>query len=374
MVNVVEVKTRRQIKQFVDYPNKLYKDVPQFLPSVYSDSLNTINPRKNHAFDFCEAKFWLAKRDGKIVGRIAAIINYKANEKWHKNQLRFWNVDFIDDAEVSKALFDEVEEWAKQKACDEIVGPLGFTDLDLEGMLVDGFDEIGVFCTYYNHPYYIEHLKNLGFEKDVDWVEYKMEIPKNKEELYTLSRMAEFSKRVYKLHTVEYKFGQDFVSAVPDFTKLLNLSYDNLYSTSELSNEQGADLFKNFKPVLNPKTSIWVYNESDELVGFIAAIADISKALKKSKGKLFPFGWARILKAVKSSDEYIALLVGVRPDYQAKGVICVLLDGLIEGFQSVGAKICRICPMLEDNNSVLSLMNIIPSKPYKRRRSFIKRL
>jgi GNAT superfamily N-acetyltransferase len=374
MIRIEKVETLRQRKEFADYPNKLYKDAPHYLPSLYTDELETMDPEKNFAFSFCEAQFWLAKRDSETVGRIAAIINHKADQKWNKKQMRFWQADFVDDPEVSAALFDVVEKWAKEKGCNEIVGPLGFTDLDLEGMLVDGFDETGVFCTYYNHPYYQEHLCKLGYEKDVDWVEYKMIIPDRKDDMDTIARMSEFSQRVYKLHLKECSSVKDIGKAAPEIVNLINITYDELYSTTELDIDQGAQYFRSFQIVLNPKTSALVYNESDDLVGFILAIPDISKAIKKSKGRILPFGWLRILHAIKTSDEYIALLIGVHPEYRSKGVITVLINRLIEGFWDVGAKTCRICPMLENNTKVLSLMNIIPSEPYKRRRSFIKKL
>ena len=373
MIKIELVQTPKQKKEFADFPNRLYRDVPQYLPFLYSDTINTMNPRKNFAFEFCEAKFWLAKRGDETVGRIGAIINHKADEKWRKKQMRFWQPDFIDDYEVSAALFEVVEKWAKEKGCSEIVGPLGFTDLDLEGMLVDGFDETGIFCTYYNYPYYLKHMEALGYEKDTDWVEYKIDIPE-KEELDTISRMSEFSQRVYKLRLQELNSTRDIGNAAPEVVNLINISYNDLYSTTELDIKQGTDYFKSFQIVLNPKTSALVYNESGDLVGFVLAIADISQAIKKSNGRLLPLGWLRILRAIRTTDEYIALLIGVHPEYQSKGVITVLLNRLIEGFWSVGAKTCRICPMLEDNSKVLSLMNIIPSKPYKRRRSFIKRL
>ena len=374
MITIEEVNTKKQRKEFVDFPNRLYKNTPEYLPALYSESMNSMNPKKNHAYEFCEARFWLARRNGEVVGRIGAIINHKADEKWNKKQMRFWNVDFIDDKEVSAALFEVVEKWAIEKGCTEIAGPLGFTDLDTEGMLVDGYDETGVFVTYYNYSYYVEHLTALGYEKDVDWVEYKMIIPEKGEDMNMLTRMSEFSQRVYKLHLKELTHVSDIGNSAPDLLRLINICYNNLYSTTELDIEQGNAYFKDFEIVLNPHTSAMVYNESDELVGFVLAIADISQAIKKSNGKLFPVGWLRILRAIKKNDEYIALLIGVHPDYQSKGVITILINELMKGFWETGAKTCRICPMLEDNAKVLSLMNIVPSEPYKRRRSFIKHI
>ena len=375
MVKIEVVKTWKQRREFVDFPNRLYKGVKEYLPSLYSEAMASMNPRKNFAYEFCEARFWLAKQSGKTVGRIGGIINHRANEKWNKKQMRFWQCDFIDDSEVSSALFDVVERWAGEKGCTEVAGPLGFTDLDLEGMLVDGFDETGVFITYYNYPYYLKHLENLGYVKDVDWVEYKMLIPEKKKDIDILARMSEFSQRVYKLHLKEFTHVRDIIdSAAPELLNLINISYRDLYSTTDMDMEQGIEYFKDFEIVLNLKTSAFVYNESDEMVGFVLAIPDISAAVKKSRGKLLLFGWLRILRAIRKNDEYIALLIGVHPEYRSKGVITILLSRLMEGFMEEGAVTCRICPMLEENSNVLSLMNIVPTEPYRRRRCLVKKI
>ena len=373
MIEIIEVKTGKQRKEFVSYVNELYRDEPNFMPAVFSDSLASITPGKNKAFNFCEARFWLAKRDGKTVGRIGAIINHRANEKWNKNQMRFWHVDFIDDAEVSAALFEVVENWAKEKGCTDIAGPLGFTDLDLEGMLIDGFDERGLFVSYYNYPYYLTHLANLGYEKDVDWVEHRLKCP-TKEECAKLGRMSDLCSKRYKLHLKEIKTSKDIDYVAKDVMKMINTAYCDLYETSELDEEQQAAYVKSFKPIINKKTLIALYDENEEMVGFTVAISDVSKALKKSDGKLLPLGWIRMLKALRRNDEYIGLLIGIHPDYRDKGAVTILMYGLLNGFISVGAETIRMCPMLEDNAKVLSVMKVVDSHIYKRRRSFVKHL
>ena len=372
MISVEIVESKKQRKEFADFPGELYKGHPYYIPCFYSDTMTSMDPRKNPSLEYSEARFFLAKEDGKTVGRIGAIINHKADQKWKNHRMRFWQVDFIDDYCVSKALFDAVEKWAVEENCDAITGPMGFTDLDLEGMLVDGYEEYGIFCTYYNYPYYSRHLEALGYEKEADWVEYKLDLTNNDVDFSTVSRMAEFSQRVYKLHLKECSSVRDIGNAAPEIINLINLTYKDLYSTTDLDIEHGASYFKSFQVVLNPSTSALVYNEAEELVGFVLAIPDISAAVKKSNGKIFPFGWFRILRKIKKNDEYIALLIGVHPDYQSKGVITILINRLMEGFKVVGAKTCRVCPMLEDNAKVLSLMKIAPSSAYKRRRSFIK--
>lgn len=374
MIEIQEVKTQKQRKEFVDFVNKLYRDDPNYMPAVFSDSLSSLNPEKNRSFNYCEARFWLAKRDGKTVGRIGAVINHSANKKWNKNLMRFWHVDFIDDAEVSSVLFSEVEKWAKERECSEIAGPLGFTDLDLEGMLIDGFDERGLFVTYYNHPYYIKHLEDLGYVKDVDWVEYRGNCPEKKEDYAKLTHISELCLKRYNLHVKEIKTSKDFEYAASDIMKMINTAYTDLYSTSELDEEQRAAYVKSFKPIVNYKTLIALYDESEEMVGFVAAIPDISKALKKSDGKLFPLGWIRVLRAIKKNDEYICILIGISPEYRNKGVPAILISHLFDGFVEVGAKTAVTCPMLEDNAKVLGLLKVFPSYTYKRRRSFVKHL
>ena len=373
MIELIEVKTRKQRKEFITFADELYRNEPNYMPGFFSDSLSAITPEKNAAFKFCEARFWLAKRDGKNVGRIGAVINHRANEKWNKNQMRFWHVDFIDDAEVSSALFRAVEDWAKEKGCTEIAGPLGFTDLDLEGMLIDGFDERGLFVSYYNYPYYITHLANLGYEKDVDWVEFRLKCP-TKEECAKLNRMSDLCLQKYKLHLKEIKTSKDIDFVAADVMKMVNTAYKDLYGTSELDEEQQAAYVKSFKPVVNKKTLVALYDENEQMVGFTVAISDISKALKKSNGKLLPFGWIGLLKALKKNDEYVGLLIGIHPDYRNKGVVTILMNGLLDGFIAVGAKDIRMCPMLEDNIKVLGLLKVVDSEIYKRRRSFVKHL
>ena len=374
MIEIIEVKTGKERKEFVSFVCDLYRDEPKYMPAVFSDALASMTPEKNKAFNFCEARFWLAKRDGKTVGRIGAIINHRANEKWNKNQMRFWQVDFIDDAEVSSALFEVVENWAKEKGCTEIAGPLGFTDLDLEGMLTDGFDERGIFVTYYNHPYYLTHLDNLGYEKDVDWVEYQIKCPEKKEDYARLTHMSDHCLKKFNLHLREVKTSKDIDRVAVDVMKMINTAYKDLYETSELDEEQQAAYVKSFKPVIDKRTIVALYDENENMVGFTVAISDISKALKRCDGKLFPFGWIGLLKALKRNDEYIGLLIGIHPEYRNKGAVTILMNGLLDGFVAAGAKTARMCPMLEDNIKVMGLMKVVDSWIYKRRRSFIKHL
>ncbi len=239
MVEIREVRSRRDLLKFVTYPNQLYRDVPQYMPPLISEDMADWNPSKNPAFEYCEARCWLALREGKIVGRIGAILSHRANEKWNTHRMRFTQVDFIDDREVSRALFDTVETWAREKGCNEVHGPLGFTDLDREGMLVEGFNEKSMFITYYNHPYYIDHLTELGYVKDVDWVEFLLNIPGPGEP--TVQRVERIAQRVaasLNLHVAQVKHRREYKPYVRKVFDLLNIAYAHLYGTVDLSPAQ----------------------------------------------------------------------------------------------------------------------------------------
>lgn len=218
MVSIIEVTTKAQLRQFVEYPNILYKDVPQFVPATFDDDMSDWNRKKNPAFEYCEARCWLAMRNGEMVGRIGAILSRKANEKWHTNRMRFTQVDFIDDEQVANALFNTVERWAKEMGCDEVHGPLGFTDLDREGMLVEGFDRRSCFFTYYNHPYYIDHMTRLGYIKDVDWIENLIQVPTDEKVIERWRKLSEFVAKRCNLHVFKPKTRLDYFGLIPRFS------------------------------------------------------------------------------------------------------------------------------------------------------------
>lgn len=238
MVSIVEVTTKAQLRRFVEYPIELYKDVPQYIPGTYDDDLQDWDRKKNPAFEYCQARCWLAMRDGEIVGRIGAILSRKANEKWHTNRLRFTQVDFIDDYQVSKALFDTVEDWARQLGCTQVHGPLGFTDMDREGMLVEGFDRRSCFFTYYNHPYYKDHLAALGYEKDVDWIEELITAPTDEKVIQRWEKLSNYVLKRQKLHIHKVRTRLDYPPLIRKVFQLVNIAYSPLYGTVELSEAQ----------------------------------------------------------------------------------------------------------------------------------------
>ena len=374
MVSIVEVTTKAQLRRFVDYPNQLYKDVPQFVPATFDDDMSDWDPRKNPAFAYCDARCWLAYRGDEIVGRIGAILSRKANEKWGTKRMRFTQVDFIDDPEVSAALFGTVEKWALEKGCNEVHGPLGFTDLDREGMLVEGFDRRSCFFTYYNHPYYIEHLTNLGYGKDVDWVENYITVPYDEKTLKRWQRLSDFVLRRYNLHIFNAKSRLAYFPLLKKFFKLVNVAYSPLYGTVELSPEQIKRYSGKFGPLVNPKLTCFVMDENDEMVGLGVGAPSIASALQKSRGRYFPFGWVDLLKSFMKNDTIDLLLIAVHPKYQGKGVNAAVINKVLHGCVEMGITHAETGPMLETNEKVQDQWKDVPLEQHKRRRCFIKRI
>ncbi len=374
MVSIVEVTTKAQLKKFVDYPNQLYKDVPQFVPATFDDDMSDWDPKKNPAFAYCDARCWLAYRDGEIVGRIGAILSRKANEKWGTKRMRFTQVDFIDDPEVSAALFETVENWALEKGCNEVHGPLGFTDLDREGMLVEGFDRRSCFFTYYNHPYYIDHLTALGYGKDVDWVENYITVPYDEKTLNRWQRLSDFVLERSNLHIYQARTRLDFIPMFGKFFKLVNKAYAPLYGTVELSPEQIKRYSGKFAPLVNPKLACFVLDENDEMAALGVGAPSIASALQKSRGRYFPFGWVGLLKSFLKNDTIDLLLIAVDPKYQGMGVNAVAINKVLRGCVEMGIKHAETGPMLETNEKVQDQWKGTELEQHKRRRCFVKRI
>lgn len=374
MVSIVEVTTRQQLRRFVDFPNQLYKDVPQFVPATYGDDLDDWDRKKNPAFSYCEARCWLALREGEIVGRIGAILSRKSNSKWGTNRLRFTQVDFIDDPEVSGALFETVENWARELGCTAVHGPLGFTDMDREGMLVEGFDRRGCFFTYYNHPYYMQHMAALGYVKDVDWVENLITAPQDEKTFARWKKLSDYVKHRQKLHTLRVRTRLDYFPLLKPFFQLVNEAYAPLYGTVDLTPEQIKKYSMKFAPLINPKLTCFVMNEQNELVAFGVSAPSIAEAMKKSRGRLFPTGWVRVLHAFRKNDTIDLLLIAVRPDLQGKGVNAIILSEVMEGCRKMGIHYAETGPMLEENEKVQTQWQNFPLEQHKRRRCWVKEL
>ena len=374
MVEIREVRTKGERRRFVNYVNILYKDVPQFIPALYGDDLTDWDPKQNPAFAYCEAKCFLAYKDGKIVGRIGAILSRLANEKWGLNRMRFTQVDFIDDYEVSAALFKAVEDFAREKGCEEVHGPLGFTDLDREGMLIEGFDRKSMFITYYNHPYYREHLERLGYDKDVDWVEYLIDIPYDERTVTRLDKLAERVMRYSNLHVVQLQSRRDYKPWVEKVFRLINEAYRELYGTVPLSEAQIRRYADKFIPLINPELACFVADDQDNLVAFGVSAPSMADALKKSNGRLFPLGWMRVLRALKVNDTLDLFLVAVTEEYRNKAVNAIILNHVLKGAQKMGIRVAETGPQLETNEKVQHQWNFFHTTQHKRRRCFVKRL
>ena len=375
-VEIREVTSKAALRRFVNYPNVLYKDVEQFVPAFYSDDLDDWNPKKNPAFAYCEAKCFLAYRDGKIVGRIGAILSHRANETWNTKRMRFSQVDFIDDREVSAALFGAVEDWAREKGMNQVHGPLGFCDLDREGMLVEGFDCRSMFITYYNHPYYLNHLTALGYIKDTDWVENLITLPpRDSETAQKLSRLSEWVLKRKKLHKAPITSrNQVTVKHIEQVFQLVNKAYAPLYGVVELTENQIRKYARKFLPLVDPRLLSLVMDEQENLVAFGVCVPSMAEALKRCRGRLFPTGWIGILKSMQKNDTLDMLLIAVDPDLQGTGINAVVMDHILEGAAKLGMVYAETGPTLETNDKVQSQWKFFEHRQHKRRRCFMKNL
>lgn len=374
-VEIREVEpTKKELKKFVKFGIDHYKGNTCFVPPLIQDDLNTLRPDKNPAFDFCEAKSWMAWRDGKPVGRITGIINSKVNERTGVPAVRFSFVEFIDDAEVVDALFDTVENWGRERGMKKIVGPMGFSDMDHEGMLVEGFDQLGTMATIYNYPYYPVHMERRGMSKDVDWVEYLMTVPEGIPEKH--QRIAEIVKKKFGLKTLEIKsrkwIKDNYGHALFD---LINEAYDGLYGYSPLTDKQIDHYIDLYLGILRLDDVSIVVDKDDKLVAVGISIASFSRALQKAKGKILPFGWWHLLKPLRGKvDTVDLLLVAVKPEYQSKGVNALLFADLIPRYIKTGYKYAESNLELEGNEAVQKQWEYFERRQHKRRRSYIKDL
>ncbi|MDR1371606.1 MAG: hypothetical protein LBJ17_00565 [Dysgonamonadaceae bacterium] len=374
-VNIIEVQDDATLKKFVEFNIHLYKGNPFHVPGLVMDELLTLNRKKNPAFEFCEAIYFLAYRDGKIEGRIAGIINHRANETWNQKYARFSFVDFIDDAEVADALFNAVERWAVEKGMNGIQGPLGFTDLDHEGLLVFGFDRLGTMATAYSYPYYMKHIERLGYVKDQDWNEFLITIPKEIPERY--ARIAQIVLQKYDLKIKKFKRTYEIWPYARRIFGLWNESYRTIYGYSALSDKQIDYYIKMYIPMLRlEQITLIVRNEDDSVIGIGITLPSLSKALQKAKGRLLPFGWFHLLRALYGGKKEVVdlYIIGVHPDYQNKGVNALMFYDLIPIFNKIGYKYAESNPELEINIKMQSQWDSFEREHIKTRRAYIKHL
>ncbi|WP_278888415.1 N-acetyltransferase [Leyella stercorea] len=377
-IEIKKVESRRDLCKFIDFHNELYKGNPYHVPNLYFDEMNTFRKDKNAAFDFCEAEYFMAYRDGKAVGRVAAIINHSANKKWERESVRFGWIDFVDDIEVSKALLKAVEDYGKSKGMKEIVGPLGFTDMDPEGMLLYGYDQLGTQATAYNYPYYPEHMDRMGgWEKDNDYVEYKLYVPEEMPEKYaTIAKMIQkrYNLQVKKLKRNEI-YGENGYGK--KIFNVVNETFKDLYGYSKLTDRQIEQYVKMYLPMadLDLITIIEDWNTPDhKVVGVGISIPSLARALQKCGGKLFPFGWWHILRALKFHKTEVVdlLLIGVLPEYRQKGANALLFYDLIPHYQRLGFKWGETHVEMETNMKVQGQWQYLNREIHKRRRCYKK--
>jgi len=373
-VKIIEVKDRSSLNKFVEFNIELYKGNPYHVPGLMEDELMTLRKDKNPAFEFCESVCYLAYKEDKIAGRIAGIINHRANETWNQKYARFSFLDFIDDEEVSKALFDTVEQWALQKGMNGIQGPLGFTDLDHEGLLVWGFDRLGTMATSYSFPYYMEHLEKLGYVKDQDWNEFLITVPKEVPDKHR--RISEIVLKKYGLKVKKFKRINEIWPYAKRIFELWNEAYKPLYGYSGLSEKQINYYVKMYIPMLRLDLITLIIRESDDkVVGLAITMPSLSKALQKSRGRLLPFGWIHLLKALYGKGEIVDLyIMGVLPEYQNKGVNALIFYDLIPILNRMGFLYAESNPELELNQKMQSQWADFEAKHHKTRRAFIKHL
>jgi GNAT superfamily N-acetyltransferase len=369
---VKEVKTRRELQAFIRFPVDLYRQNPYYVPALFFDELNTLRRDRNPAFEHCEARYWLAYRRGRIVGRVAGILNRRHIEKWGQKYLRFGWLDFIDDPAVSAALIGQVEAWASSEGLEAVHGPLGFTDLDREGMLVEGFEELATLSTNYNHAYYPEHMGRLGYAKDTDWVEYEIDVPAEPDP--NIARIADIALRRNKLQLLKARNKNELLPYADQLFELLDEAYAHLYGTVPLTRRQVDAYIKQYFGFVTPDFVPVVLDADGRMVAFGITMPSLSHALQRSGGRLFPLGFIHLLKALRTNDRADLYLVAVRKEYQNKGVNAILMNQMNHVFVRLGVRRVESNPELETNANVQGQWKYYERRLHKRRRVFIKHL
>lgn len=371
-ITIKEAKTKRELVQFMEFPLKLYKGNPYYVPDILSSQVADMQREKNPAFAYCDAKCFMAFRDGKLAGRIACILNQKANEKFKRRYLNITHIDFVDDDAVVDALFDAAENWARELHCEAVHGPLGFSDMDREGMLVEGFDRLSLFYTYYNYPYYLTQMTRRGYEKEVDWVENRIRIPEKMDP--RIERIAAYTQKKLRLHTVNLS-DKKLGVLITDVFNLFNETYRVLFGVVPMTEGQVKKYASEFRPLVDDRTTSFVYDEHDRIAAFGITSPALDHAMQKSRGRMFPFGWIPFLKALKGKNDTIdMLLVAVRPDLQGAGVNAIIMSDMHKKVVAAGFRYAETGPQLELNDKVQAQWKYFEHEQHKRRRCFVKEL
>ena len=367
-----EVTSRSDIKNFIDYQYSLYADNKYFIPPLRTDELKTLDKNTNPAFDFCKSKYWMVYSNDKPVGRIAGIINSRFNEKFNKKEARFGWIDFEDDPEVASLLLKTAENWAVEEGMESIHGPLGFTDMDGEGMLIEGYDEESTLGSIYNFQYYRDHIEKLGYTKDTDWIEFRVNIVSSTPE--KIERIAQIALQRNKLHVPVFKKAKELLPYARDIFYLINETYKDLYGFVELTDRQIDSYVKQYFSFIRPEYLPIVLDENNKLAAFGITMPSLNKALKKINGKLFPFGFLHILREMKKSNSLDLYLTAVRTDLQNKGVNALLIDQINKVCIKNGIKYVETNRELETNEKVQAQWKLYNARQHKRRRCYKKQL
>ena len=372
-IEIRQINSKRELKQFIQFANYLYVDCPYYCPPLFFDEMNCFEPDHNPALEVCEYQLWMAFRDGKAVGRIAGIINHKANEKWNYKHVRFGWFDFIDDLEVSRTLLDTVVAWGKERGMDALNGPVGFTDFDHEGLLIDGYDYPAVMASLYNYPYYVKHMEAYELTKDADWIELQVYPPNGCPE--RLNRIAEIVKQRSHVHVDKVKNSRELVRKYGiQYMDVIDEAYQKLYNFQPMTAKQKNYYKDMYFPLLNFDFVTLVVNEKDEIVGVGLGMPDISDALRKCGGKLLPLGWYYLLKALKAKhmESFSFLLIAVRPDYQDKGINALFFQDQIPIINKYDIKRLETTNILETNTKNIANFTQFDHKRHKQHRAYIK--
>jgi len=371
-IKLKEVTTDHDLKSFIGFPYRLYKGNRYWCPPIRFDERRTLHWKKNPAFEFCEARYWMAYKDGKVVGRIAGIINPRANERWQEKLVRFGWIDFIDDREVSALLFQTVEEWGKKKGMTGIHGPLGFTDIDNEGMLIEGFEELSSLPTIYNYPYYANHISDLGYGKAADWIQLELGIPPEIPE--KVLRAAALAEKKYGVRSLRVRRKKELLPYAGKMFNLINIAYNELYGYAPLTERQKEAYIKQYFGFIRKEFVSLVIDRNDDVVGFGLSLPSLTRALQKSNGRIFPFGFIHLLKAIRKNEIIDLYLLGTHPDFQGKGVTAIFFRDLHAAYIKHGIKRAIAADQLEHNNMALSIWKNYPGRQIKRRRCWIKKM
>ena len=368
MITIVEADSKKLLKAFVNFPFALYKNHPYWVPPLINDELDTFDKTKNPVFTSAEANFYLAYQDNKVVGRIAAIINWDEVNDQQKRKVRFGWWDVIDDIEVTKALLEKVYELGKKNNLEYVEGPMGFSNLVKVGVLTEGFDEIGSMITWYNYPYYKEHLERLGYVKEKEYLENKFPFSNVKIELFLKAN--ELVKRRYELKPLNFTNNKDIMPYVDKMFDLFNASYASLSSFVAITDVQKEYFKKKYISFINPEYIKFVMDKDDNMVAFSIVMPSFSEALQKANGRLFPFGFYHLLKAKKESKEVLFYLIGIDPEYQSKGVTAIIFNEYYNTFSEKGIQNCIRTPELEDNHAIHNIWKHFEPETFRKRRTY----